>query len=53
MAKAKPDEKVLAARKALAKRYKERGMADAAKNVTSGAWDNEPFMLALVDVQGG
>lgn len=39
------------ARSALAKRYKERGMADAARAVTAGDWDGEPFMLALVDVQ--
>jgi hypothetical protein len=53
MAKAKVDEKVARARKALADRYNERGMADAAAAVKRGDWDGEPFMLALLDVLDG
>lgn len=39
------------AREALAARYDERNMTDAARAVRAGDWDNEPFMKALVDVQ--
>ena len=40
------------ARDILAARYEERSMMDAARDVKSGAWDKEPFMLAMCDAMG-
>lgn len=45
-----PSAELLAAREALAKRYDERNMTEAAACVRNGAWDSEPMVTAIVDV---